>query len=640
MSVATSSRTFRAGAAALVVVCATALALTPVRNYDVWHHMKMGQYIAQHHRVPLEDLFSYNAAHPWVNPSWLADVALYAMHANAGTAGLVLTKAAMAAAAFAVLVATCRLYGLSPWGMVPLLLWAALAARVRFLCRPLIFSLPLLAAASHLLVRCRRAPSSRAVFWLPALTVLWANLHASFPLSLALVGLAVVSAARAAGPRPWRDPATRRLLAVGAACAAACFVSPFGWRQVWHALSLPQSGSLTQHPTEWWPMPFALRFFNPGSPDFLNGFACFWVLLAGVGATVAATWRKLDRIDLGALLLFTALALSARRHAAVFAIVVVPIAAKHAQAFLAARPQFGVKLAAAATAGALLLCVHVVRSEAGTGVAPRLYPTASVDFVLRHNLQGRMFNRWGWGSYIIWRCWPDRKVYADGRLEVYDPEVYQDHDAVRWARPGWPQVLDRHDAAYMIVPHNTKAPTAYQHPAWKLVFWDDVAQVYVRDTAAHADLTARYGCAESNPVLFDTYRRDPLRVPALIRQLERLIGENPRCVAAHRNLGKLRLQRQEWPKAVERFRSVADLAPRQATSRHDLGLALLLSGRPQDAVPCLRRVFDLPASALTRASAAFRLSVCYRRLGRPDEAQRWTQRSRTLYPGRLPARDG
>ena len=623
----------------VAIGCVAALAAKPVHNYDVWHHLKMGEYIVEHKRVPSSDMFSYNARHPWVNPAWLADVALFAAHSCAGSAGLVVLKIAVVAAAFVLLALTCRLHGLSAAGTVLLLLLVGLTCRSRFLCRPLIFSFPLLSLYSYVLRRYELQRGSAGIIWLPLATVLWANLHASFLLSLVLICITVFAVGGAVGRRPWRDPKCRRLLWVGAACAAACFVSPFGWRQVWHALALPHSRGLTQHPTEWWPMPFSLDLFHPFAAEGFNDYAFFWVLLVVVCATAALTWRGVDVVDMVRLLFFTALAIAARRHAALFAIAIVPVAAKHGAALKLLRSRRQQAASAGLTAACCVCAALWLGRGAGFGVDEARYPVNAVDFVIQHDVRGRMFNRWGWGSYIIWRCWPERLVFADGRLEVYDPEVYADYNAVHRAEEGWPAVLDKYGADYLIVPHNTNAPAAYQHPQWRLVFWDHAALVYLRDVDKFRDLIARYECGETNPVFFDAQRRDPVAAEALTRSLERFVARGHECVQARRNLGKLRLQRGQWRQALDQFSRVVELRPDEAVSHHDLGLAHLLSGDVAQAIVCLRKALALPADGLTRGSAAFRLSQCYQRQGQTQAAARWLERSREYYPGPIPARD-
>src|SRR5207249_12003311 len=42
-------------------------------------------------------------------------------------------------------------------------------------------------------------------------------------------------------------------------------------------------------------------------------------------------------------------------------------------------------------------------------------PVAAVDFIETRHVPGPIFNKYGWGRYLIFRLYPDYRVFADGR---------------------------------------------------------------------------------------------------------------------------------------------------------------------------------------------------------------------------------
>ncbi|GAG27787.1 unnamed protein product, partial [marine sediment metagenome] len=46
-------------------------------------------------------------------------------------------------------------------------------------------------------------------------------------------------------------------------------------------------------------------------------------------------------------------------------------------------------------------------------------PVEAVDYLLKNNLPGEIFNSYDHGSYLIYRLYPERKVYIDGRIAMY-----------------------------------------------------------------------------------------------------------------------------------------------------------------------------------------------------------------------------
>jgi hypothetical protein len=56
------------------------------------------------------------------------------------------------------------------------------------------------------------------------------------------------------------------------------------------------------------------------------------------------------------------------------------------------------------------------------------YPSDAADFLLKHHIQGRIFNTYAQGGYLIWRLWPDQQVFIDGR--ALNEKVYQDANRI------------------------------------------------------------------------------------------------------------------------------------------------------------------------------------------------------------------
>ena len=62
-----------------------------IADPDIWWHLRTGQWILEHHAVPLTDLFSlYGADKPWIAYSWLFDTAMAALFSRWGLAAIAL----------------------------------------------------------------------------------------------------------------------------------------------------------------------------------------------------------------------------------------------------------------------------------------------------------------------------------------------------------------------------------------------------------------------------------------------------------------------------------------------------------------------------------------------------------------------
>jgi hypothetical protein len=48
-------------------------------------------------------------------------------------------------------------------------------------------------------------------------------------------------------------------------------------------------------------------------------------------------------------------------------------------------------------------------------VAAWMTPAGAADFLIANHITGRMFNTWEQGGYLMWRLWPQERVFIDGR---------------------------------------------------------------------------------------------------------------------------------------------------------------------------------------------------------------------------------
>jgi hypothetical protein len=78
----------------------------------------------------------------------------------------------------------------------------------------------------------------------------------------------------------------------------------------------------------------------------------------------------------------------------------------------------------------VLLCGNGLRYELATRTGFQFrgamwnYPVDATEFLIKHNIRGKMFNTYGQGGYLIWRLWPQLQVFSDGR--ALNESVYMD----------------------------------------------------------------------------------------------------------------------------------------------------------------------------------------------------------------------
>ncbi|PLX83473.1 MAG: hypothetical protein C0614_05700, partial [Desulfuromonas sp.] len=118
------------------------------------------------------------------------------------------------------------------------------------------------------------------------------------------------------------------------------------------------------------------------------------------------------------------------------------------------------------------------------------YPTEAVEFLKKRNYQGRLFNTYNWGSYLIWRLGPEVQVATDSR--VINEESYLEMKECVTLQPGpsgrplWKDVMDKYRINAALIPvMNGPRPSQLAgffaaDRDWVMVHRDRLAAVFFR----------------------------------------------------------------------------------------------------------------------------------------------------------------
>jgi hypothetical protein len=117
------------------------------------------------------------------------------------------------------------------------------------------------------------------------------------------------------------------------------------------------------------------------------------------------------------------------------------------------------------------------------GPEPRTagYPAAGVQYLRESGLQGRLLNTFHWGGFVIWSFYPERRVFIDGRPDMYGDSFMDDYGKLQDAKPGWKEVLDRYHVEVALLDKDSRTATLLLASGdWQEVFRGDVEVVLVR----------------------------------------------------------------------------------------------------------------------------------------------------------------
>lgn len=472
----------------LVLLAVLFTTVRPIMDPDTWFHLAFGKLATEQGSLPRTDVFSHTSAgNEWISSGWLASVLMYRLYElSESGAGLIWMSFVIIAAAYLIsFVAVVRWYG-APGNMATLLILGAGISIARFSPRPDLWSQLGIASVILLLLQnerhaVRHSRPTRLLWLLPVVLCAWANLHAGF--LAGLLASAIYAfwllyriVGRAERWRSWM------LLPVALSCLS-WMLNPYGPRLVALARKIqetPDAGWVM----EW--MPLFRTGFLP-APAALLLMALF-VLLAG-----QVLWSGRARLSgwhVGIVALFIALSLLQRRQVGL-ASIAIPLAIAPAFSASPAMASHSRRLGIALASGALLLVALLHyrgslisnRSFLRVGINCTALPCDGTDYLRLFRPSGNMFNSYGIGGFLLFHLGPEAKVFIDGRLDVYDHQVWQDYLAADDGRLPVPEVEKRYGIKTWVVAieNAVKDP---EHLASRLVASRDHALVYFDDNVA------------------------------------------------------------------------------------------------------------------------------------------------------------
>jgi hypothetical protein len=535
------------------------LGLFEIANTSIGWHLASGDWIIQNRAFLDADPFSFTSGGaPWIDHEWLFQVAVSIIDSVAGPTGLVALRASISAAIALFLLVVGIRNGLSPAAALVLSLACVAGARGRFFVRPELVTLLIVPTAVWLFLRrAQRSPLA----WLPALAglmVVGANAHGgALVVPPLLAGILVAEVAQMALDRQWRPETLFSGLGGIAAAAASLLINPYGWRLFSVPIHLNRLVSLDHIPNPEWI-----------SPTPIQAPALFAALTAVV---IVLALRERRLVYWALLLMATALALRHIRNVGLFFVLmplfVSPALATWRTLTTKGRDDEMVQrrsnaLAMVAISVLVLSLAITPRPRFGCGFADGYYPDSACSFLDAEGLpRSQLYNDVNFGGYLIRRYGPERRVFQDDRNEIHESllrriwEIFQASDVAAWS-----EMLAGYDADTALVRYHP--PISVFNPAgkalgvrgfstlwfpatdWALVYWDDVAMVFVHRREASTEWLERHEYRAIRP---DDLSELAKRVASdagfraeVTRELERAFRSNQDSLRARAILNLLR----------------------------------------------------------------------------------------------------
>lgn len=473
--------------------------------FDIWWHLKTGELIFNG-QFPKTDIFSFTAfGKPWILHEYGSELIFYLAHRAMGIPGLILLKSFVCALIFGM---TFRVMLAKQVNILVSFLFTLiiiLGTASSWTVRPHLFTALFLVLVFFIYTRFRHCPETKILRWLPALFCLWINLHGGFVIGFVFLAVCIfcelISTLTARqNNNSLSLPSILSLTFYTLLSFPACFLNPNTWKGVAYPLLYIGDQMPSNFITEW-------------APSSLGNHMEFVGIIFLIIMGLAFKRKKLFLYETGLLVVFTYFAFSATRHISLFALITVPIIAqlwqdiipnsfmKFKEILKPSYPLFFQKIEAYFVDRSksflhlekrlkyhpipiVLIVLAVLAAGIGWGssyfgIKEDRYPGAAVSYLKKEPPKRNVFNQYAWGGFLIWHL-PEKKVFIDGRMDVYQKEFSEPYTTVIHLEEGWQEILTQYDISTILVNKKTILSKFLLQVSdeWRLVMDDDAVTLF------------------------------------------------------------------------------------------------------------------------------------------------------------------
>ena len=445
------------------------------RDSDAGWHIRTGEAILRTGMLPRTDPYSFTrAGQPWFAWEWGADVVVGAIHRAAGLSGVALFYGTAIAAGVWLWF---RLHWaleanfLVACAMAPLLLSTC---NIHWLARPHVLSWLFLLVAVLYAERMKEI-GIRQLLAMGAFIALWANVHASF--FLAAVVAVIYDLIW------WRRRFRLRGGWAVLVALLAPLLNPYGYHLYSHVFRYLTDSELLSRIGEFQ----SFDFHAAGSGQIVAT-----VILGIGGGFLALIQGRIHHFVLAVLI--SAMGLRSARALPLVALLLLPIANAGITRWLETKAwarQFlhysnrlrvlDARMNGLAWAPVVVVaCFALLRApaiQAATGFPPDQFPVAAYSHIPE---DARLFAPDKFGGYLIYRSQGARKVFFDGRSDLYGAEFLKQYARMTQVRPGWRESWDSFGFTHALLPNDYSLIPALEQTGWRQVYRDGTATLLAR----------------------------------------------------------------------------------------------------------------------------------------------------------------
>ena len=468
----------------------------PVWHTDVWGHLAYGRYIDETGSLPLtEPLMPLSRDVPFVDTAWMSQIIGFRAYESYGIPAIQFLYAASISVCLSLLVwhmyrqTGNALFCVVGGGMFCWVNWQQLS-----IVRPQLAGL----VCFVLLCVSLWGQTWRLLYWIvvPVLFALWANLHGSFPVGLAVLACFCIGRAGDVLLQTKRFSAVlgdlqfRRFLLLSFLCAGAVLANPYGIGLYWEVLTVAKHPNLVDL-VDWQPLSLEMKQGQAAAVVAVGLMIAYWFSPRRISIV-----EVLLLVGLGAGCLWASRMLLWWTPVAAYYFVLHGDAVwnrmsdnKHPRQHSEGNSTWTVVTAGLVWTffsltpwGMSLLFGPRDASESGTSLSVET-PIDAVMYLNQFPPKGLIFNSYEWGDYLLWAGPESLEVFVASHAHLVPRDVWESYLRVMDVESDWSELLDRYHINTVVIDASNQAALIAElerHDDWRVDHDDGLAVVFVR----------------------------------------------------------------------------------------------------------------------------------------------------------------
>lgn len=132
----------------------------------------------------------------------------------------------------------------------------------------------------------------------------------------------------------------------------------------------------------------------------------------------------------------------------------------------------------------------------------------AADFVKKNKIEGPMFNNFDIGGYLIWKLYPQEKVFVDNRPEAYSVKFFSEvYKPMQEDKEKWAEFSEQYGINFIFFGHTDATPwgqaflkNIVKDPVWRMIYLNENAVIFLKDTKINSPLVSRSAFSEEKSI--------------------------------------------------------------------------------------------------------------------------------------------